>query len=538
MSEITEKETGIADTAVTKPAAGYKEADKSGKSIWIRMLSLLWDTAAKPPEEKKFLNKIDATILVYIMLSYLIKTLDAGNVQTAFVSGMREDLRLYGQELNLFTTYYNIGFLVASYPAMLMMTWFRPSIVVPSMEILWTVFVMLIAVAKNAETIYALRFFVGVGESICFPGFGRIIGSWYKPEELAKRTALFDISGALANMISGYIQAGVYHSLNGRGGLAGWRWLFIIDGVISLPVAFFGFWALPDYPTTTRARWLNERERALGVARMEAVGRRAPRKLTVKRMITMWWQFKPWAYMVPFILSGLIASANYMNLWLKSLGTFSVEEINTLPTIGYAMGMVSAFLLAIVNDALHWRVQCLLIVLFCYFLGNLLLGIWNINFHAKFFAYLVPRMGQPIGSFLLVWQTELFQEDAEMRGLLPGLGNAILFAMGAWVPLLIYPTPKAPHFPIGYWVTMAFAIGAALGIVFVHYYHRWDIKRRGMTVNRYGLIIDKIYLTAEEASTRGDIEGYGTVEEIDMPTAQKSSGIERTNEVESLDENT
>ncbi|KAK9491214.1 major facilitator superfamily domain-containing protein [Lipomyces doorenjongii] len=531
MAEITEKPTCVVEGPRINPAMVYKETDNSKNSKWIRILSLIWDTAAKPPEEKKFLNKIDGTILVYIMLSYLIKTLDAGNVQTAFVSGMKEDLKLYGQELNLFTTHYNIGFLVASYPAMLMMTWFRPSIVVPTMEILWTVLVMLIAVAKDAKTIYALRFFVGVGESICFPGFGRIIGSWYKPEELAKRTSLFDISGALANMISGYIQAGVYSSLNGRGGLAGWRWLFIIDGVVSLPVAFFGFWALPDYPTTTRARWLNEQERALGVARMEAIGRRAPRKLTSKRMITMWWQFKPWAYMFPFILSGLIASVNYMNLWLKSLGKYTVQEINTLPTIGYAMGMVSAFLLAVVNDALHWRVPCLLITLSFYFLGNLLLGIWNINFHAKFFAYLVPRMGQPLGSFLLVWQTELFQEDAEMRGLLPGLGNAILFAMGAWVPLLIYPTPKAPRFPIGYWVTMTFAIGAALGIVFVHYYHRWDTKRRGMTVNKYGLIIDKKYLTAEETSTRGDLEALGFVEEMDGDGPEKGAAIIRANKV-------
>ncbi|KAK9385180.1 major facilitator superfamily domain-containing protein [Lipomyces mesembrius] len=258
MAEITDKPTSVVGRPGINPATVYKETNKSKKSICIRILSLIWDTAAKPPEERKFLNKIDGTILVYIMLSYLIKTLDAGNIQTAFVSGMKEDLKLYGQELNLFTTYYNIGFLVASHPAMLMMTWFRPSIIVPTMEIMWTVFVMLIAVAKDANTIYVLRFFVGVGESICFPGFGRIIGSWYKPEKLAKRTSLFDISGALANMISGYIQAGVYSSLNGRGGLAGWRWLFIIDGVVSLPVAFFGFWALSDYPTTTRARWLNE----------------------------------------------------------------------------------------------------------------------------------------------------------------------------------------------------------------------------------------------------------------------------------------
>jgi ACS family pantothenate transporter-like MFS transporter len=54
-------------------------------------------------------------------------------------------------------------------------------------------------------------------------------------------------------MFSGYLQAGLYNSMNGTHGLAGWRWLFIMDGVISIPIALWGIFAIPDLPHTTRA---------------------------------------------------------------------------------------------------------------------------------------------------------------------------------------------------------------------------------------------------------------------------------------------
>lgn len=58
-------------------------------------------------------------------------------------------------------------------------------------------------------------------------------------------------------MFSGYLQAALYSGLNGSGGLAGWRWLFIFDAIISIPIAVWGFWAIPDLPHNTRAFYLN-----------------------------------------------------------------------------------------------------------------------------------------------------------------------------------------------------------------------------------------------------------------------------------------
>jgi ACS family pantothenate transporter-like MFS transporter len=59
-------------------------------------------------------------------------------------------------------------------------------------------------------------------------------------------------------MFAGYLQAALYEGLNGTGGLSGWRWMFIFDAIIGIPIAVWGFWAIPDLPHNTRAFYFTE----------------------------------------------------------------------------------------------------------------------------------------------------------------------------------------------------------------------------------------------------------------------------------------
>lgn len=110
----------------------------------------------------------------------------------------------------------------------------------------------------NILKLYVLRFFIGLFESCSFPGYSALLGSWYSQGQLGKRVALFEQAGALSSMFSGYLQAALYAGLNGVGGLAGWKWMFIFDAIISIPIALWGFWAIPDLPHTTRAFYFSQ----------------------------------------------------------------------------------------------------------------------------------------------------------------------------------------------------------------------------------------------------------------------------------------
>jgi ACS family pantothenate transporter-like MFS transporter len=69
---------------------------------------------------------------------------------------------------------------------------------------------------------------------------------------------LFENAQGFASMFSGYLQAALYKGLNHKGGLTGWRWLFIFDAIISIPIALWGYYAIPDLPSNTKARWLTK----------------------------------------------------------------------------------------------------------------------------------------------------------------------------------------------------------------------------------------------------------------------------------------
>lgn len=154
----------------------------------------------------------------------------------------------------------------------------------------WAVLTILLAKCQTTTQLYVLRFFIGLAESAFYPGMQYIIGSWYRKDELAKRSCIFHASSALGTMFSGYLMAAVY-KLDGKSGYRGWQWLFIIDTVISLPIAVAGFFMFPDLPEITKAWYFTPDDIALAKKRMQLEGRanRAPfSKAKFKKIFSSW----------------------------------------------------------------------------------------------------------------------------------------------------------------------------------------------------------------------------------------------------------
>jgi ACS family pantothenate transporter-like MFS transporter len=137
---------------------------------------------------------------------------------------MKEDLNLHGNELNYITIVFWSSYCTLMIPACYFLTRLPINIALPSMELLWGLFTFGCAWAKNVETIYAMRFFIGAAETASFTGVIYVIGSWYKPKEIARRVALFFTASPLGTMFAGYLQAAAYKNLNHVNGLASWRW--------------------------------------------------------------------------------------------------------------------------------------------------------------------------------------------------------------------------------------------------------------------------------------------------------------------------
>lgn len=267
--------------------------------------SFIWDTDThlKSPAERALLRKLDWSILTIGCLGFFLKYLDQGNLANAYVSGMQEDLAMYGNQYTYAQTAYTCAYAVMQIPSTLIIQKIRPSLFLALMEVGWGAFTFAQAGVQNPTQLYVFRFFVGFFESGFFPSLLYVLGSWYTRTELAKRVALFHMTAPLGSAFGGYLQAAVYTGLGGRHGLAGWRWLYLVCGCLTVPVGVVTWALLPDTPDTTHAWFLGPRECEMAVDRVRRAGKAPPAgKLTWRtfgRVLTRWrWYAFVMAYVV------------------------------------------------------------------------------------------------------------------------------------------------------------------------------------------------------------------------------------------------
>lgn len=241
MSELIStppKEVVVIESSRDASGSSHSSNDngEAGEKAKVPWWGYIWDyEPGRTREERVFVQKLDVFLVTMLSFGYFIKNLDQTNIGNAFVSGMKEDLAMNGNEINLVDVAWTVGYVVGQIPSQIILTKVRPSVWVPTCELVWTILTFCLAAAKTSNHVIAIRFFVGLAESSFYPAAHSILGSWYKPSELGKRACIFHASSAAASMFSGYLQAGVYKGLNGVHGFAGWQWLFVRFSYFSLP---------------------------------------------------------------------------------------------------------------------------------------------------------------------------------------------------------------------------------------------------------------------------------------------------------------
>ncbi|KAH7041237.1 major facilitator superfamily domain-containing protein [Microdochium trichocladiopsis] len=409
--------------------------------------------------------------------------MDQSATTAAYVSGMKESLSLYGNELVEFTTYFSIGYALAIVPSQMIQTKVRPSLWLPLCETIWGAFTLAIYKAPDAKTIFILRFFLGVFEATSWPGIVNLIFNWYKPSELGVRLAVFGVSGVAGNMFLGTLQAALYRNMNGVNGLEGWQWLFIISGIITIVWGFYGLLIIPDSPGHTRALYLTESERALARDRMSDAGTKTSEMISAKTLFQrIRYTFQnplSYLFLAAYLQFAWAQRANsYFLLYLKDVKDsttgqplYSVYNVNLIPLGGYALSIVCNIGLNALSDRKNWRWQVSCGAAALHLVATAVLAAWPGHSHATIMTfYFLTFATAAWGYALLAWLAEVLRKEPEARSILVGTAVTLVYVGHATIPLRAWRVSDSPRYPVGFPLAAAFCVGSIVAMLGIKFY--------------------------------------------------------------------
>jgi len=154
-----------------------------------------------------------------------------------------------GLDYNIALAIFFPFYVAAEIPSNMMMKRVRPSLWLTLIMVTWGTVMTCQGLVQNFKGLLACRVFLGIAEGGLFPGVNYFITMWYRRHECGFRMALFFSAATAAGAFGGFLARGI-SEMGGVGGKAAWSWIFILEGLLTLIVGSFSYWAINDYPST------------------------------------------------------------------------------------------------------------------------------------------------------------------------------------------------------------------------------------------------------------------------------------------------
>ncbi|KAB8278698.1 major facilitator superfamily domain-containing protein [Aspergillus minisclerotigenes] len=452
-----------------------------GKSYYERHGPM---TAPTRTELTTFVSQVDIRLVPMLCILYLISHLDRANIGNAKILGLTDELGLSGMQYNIALSLFFIPYVLLEVPSNILLKHFtRPSVYLGTLIVSWGIIMTLTGVVRNFGGLLTMRLLLGIFEAGFFPGSVYLCSRWYMPRDLATRVAAFFCASALSGAFSGLLAAGL-SKMDGVGGYSGWRWIFLIEGLITVVLGVLTFFLLVDSPEIS-TKWLDQDEiRYLVIQEFIKEGgkfKEEDKKTSWKDVGDM---MRNWRiYLLSYIM--LCQSAcNYGTKFTlptitEAMGfTGTNAQLMTVPP--YIAGAISAVLFSKLSDRYYWRMPFvaapLLLIVTGYAIIMGLKGRLEANIGPGYFAIIVACMG--------IYPTYPATASWAMNNLAPSkrraIGSAFNICMGNTGGIIgsyMYLDKEAPTYPTGFGLSLAFGGSALLVAVLLELSFAYGNKR-------------------------------------------------------------
>ncbi|KAJ3861460.1 MFS general substrate transporter [Lentinula novae-zelandiae] len=223
-----------------------------------------------PSEESKVIRILDTRLFPWVLLTTFVLNMDRTNLSNAISDNLPKDLGFTTNTVNLGTAIYSVLFSLACLGGAVVCKIVHPARWIPFSMFCWGLVTMSHALIKDKGGYLTV---IAVTEGGVIPATLIYLGSFYRSTEHATRLAWFWGIQTIASAVSGLMASGLLQ-LQGVSGLEGWKWLFLVDGIITVVVAVLTWFYLPRNATLTKGGirgwkpWFNERQVRIAVTRI------------------------------------------------------------------------------------------------------------------------------------------------------------------------------------------------------------------------------------------------------------------------------
>lgn len=237
--------------------------------------------------------------------------LDRGNISQALSDNLLDDLNMTTNDYNNGQTIFFVTFLFAELPSQLISKRIGPDNWIPIQMVSWSLVASLQAFISGKSSFYVCRALLGLIEGGFIPDNILYLSYWYTGSELPIRLSFFWVAYQSTSIVSAFLAFGILH-MRGINGMAGWQWLFALEGLLTGLIGIVSYFYVPPSPTQTASRfrgrngWFSEHEEKIMVNR---ILRDDPSKGDMHNRqaisLSMFWECLKDYYMWPIYLLGL-----------------------------------------------------------------------------------------------------------------------------------------------------------------------------------------------------------------------------------------
>ncbi|KAK5056531.1 hypothetical protein LTR84_012062 [Exophiala bonariae] len=447
---------------------------------------------------KKVVKKLYWRFLVTITAMLLMNYLDRINVSNARLAGMQEDAGMTDVQWSAGISLFYVGYIISQVPANIIIAKGSPRILLPCIMLGWSCVTISMPAIKSPVGFVLCRFLVGLTEGPFVPAVALLTSSWYTKQESPLRMGIWHAGNIVSNIISGFLAAGILEHMKGVGGLASWRWFFLIEGMtifeitseskltqsgmVSILVACVGFWGLPNWPDNTGEYFFTAEESQMAQYRMKV----SAGGQTEDDEGGFWEGFclamkDPFTWIFAGMHFSLVLAQAFKDFFPSVVATLGFTSTQTYLVqappyvIAYFVTLAVSWSSGRFQEACWHIVACILTCM-----AGAILMISTLNVGARYFGLILLCSGPFVGLNLqLSWETTVVPRPRTKRAALVAFANCVS-SVSHWFSPYFFLRSQEPRYQTGGGIVIA---GCGLTVIFC-LLGKWWATRKNKAIEK------------------------------------------------------